>query len=382
MVEHQNCRVCNGDFYLPALLEYPDSPQSAQGFLNTADQPDSLVNLKIYQCGYCGIVQHTLPPVSYYREVIRAVAFSEEMGRYRYKQLSDWLGKYDLKDKKIIEIGCGKGEYLNLLGQAGAKKLFGIEYALDSIKYGMQKGLEIKQGYLSNNFQNPWQHKFDGFAIFSFMEHWPEINSSLRALNKIIEYDAVGLIEVPNFEFVIKKGLYSEFTTDHIFYFDRKSLQSVLELNGFDVLSIDAVWHDYILSAQVKKRQKLIAGAFKDKQNHIVKQLDQFVSQFDKKDVVVWGAGHQALAVISLARLQLKVSHVIDSAHFKQNKYTPGTGLLIKSPDSLLYDKPKAIIIMAAAYSDEVAKTIVEKYQNVMHVAILREDNLEISKFG
>jgi hypothetical protein len=37
---------------------------------------------------------------------------------------------------------------------------------------------------------------------------------------------------------------------------------------------------------------------------------------------------------------------------------------------------------MAAAYSDEVAKTIIEKYQNVMHVAILREDNLEISKFG
>jgi SAM-dependent methyltransferase len=382
MDEHQNCRVCNGNFYLPALLEYPDSPHSAQGFLNTADQPDPLVNLKIYQCSCCGIVQHTLPPVSYYREVIRAVAFSEEMGRYRYKQLSDWLGKYDLKDKKIIEIGCGKGEYLNLLGQAGAKKLFGIEYALDSVEYGLHKGLDIKQAYLSNNFKNPWQHKFGGFAIFSFMEHWPEINSSLRTLNTIIEDDAVGLIEVPNFEFVMKEGLYSEFTTDHIFYFDRKSLQAVLELNGFDVLSIDAVWHDYILSAQVKKRPKLIPEAFKSKQKHIVKQLDQFVSQFDKKDVVVWGAGHQALAVISLARLQQKVSHVIDSAHFKQNKYTPGTGLLIKSPDSLLFDKPKAIIIMAAAYSDEVAKTIVEKYQNVMHVAILREDNLEISKFG
>jgi macrodomain Ter protein organizer (MatP/YcbG family) len=36
MDEHQNCRVCNGNFYLPALLEYPDSPHSAQGFLNTA----------------------------------------------------------------------------------------------------------------------------------------------------------------------------------------------------------------------------------------------------------------------------------------------------------------------------------------------------------
>jgi SAM-dependent methyltransferase len=382
MVEHQFCRVCNGDFYVPALLEYPDSPKSAQGFLDSPQQLDDLVNLKIYQCSCCGIVQHTLPPVTYYRDVIRAVAFSEEMGKYRLQQLSDWLEKYELKEKNIIEVGCGRGEYLDLLALAGAKKLSGIENSPDNVDWGRKKDLDVKLGYLSRDFENPWSLKFSAFVILSFMEHWPEINTSLRALHKIIEDDAVGLIEVPNFEFVIKNGLYSEFTTDHIFYFDRKTLQGVLELNGFDVLNIESVWHDYILSAQVKKRQKMIAGGFLIKQNQIVRHIDQFVSQFKKNEVVIWGAGHQALAVTALARLQLRVSHVVDSAPFKQNKYTPGTGLLIKSPDSLLYDKPKAIIIMAAAYSDEVARTILASYQNVKHVAILRENELEILKFG
>jgi hypothetical protein len=74
------------------------------------------------------------------------------------------------------------------------------------------------------------------------------------------------------------------------------------------------------------------------------------------------------------------VSHVVDSAPFKQNKYTPGTRLLIKPPASLLQDQPKAIIIMAAAYSDEVAQTIERAYPMIAHVAILREVQLEVVK--
>lgn len=90
------------------------------------------------------------------------------------------------------------------------------------------------------------------------------------------------------------------------------------------------------------------------------------------------GAGHQALAVISIANLDLKVSHVVDSAKFKQDKYTPGTHLLIKDPQSIHQDLPKAIIIMAAAYSDEVANILNIQYPEIKYIAILREDDLEV----
>jgi hypothetical protein len=67
----------------------------------------------------------------------------------------------------------------------------------------------------------------------------------------------------------------------------------------------------------------------------------------------------------------------VDSAKFKQDKYTPGTHLLIKDPQSIHQDLPKAIIIMAAAYSDEVVKTLGSEYPRVKNIAILREDGLE-----
>lgn len=380
MTEHKHCRICGGQFYQPALLEYPGSPHSAQGFLETLDQTDDIVDLKIYQCRCCGLIQHDLSPVSYYRDVIRAVAFSKEMGQFRLGQLGNWIRRLDLTDKRVLEIGSGKGEYLELLKQAGARQVYGIEHAKTSVEFARQRGLDVRAGYLSTDFANPWDEPFDAFAIFSFMEHWPDLNGSLRALQSLLKNGAYGLVEIPNFDFIVSNGLYSEFTTDHIFYFNRHTLRTVLELNGFEVLAIDSIWHDYILSAQVMKRKRLDISGFSEKQKNIIEQLNQFVSRFRPQDVVVWGAGHQALAVMSLACLQDKVSHVVDSASFKQQKYTPGTHLLIKAPESILEDQPKAVMIMAAAYSDEVAKTLAQKYPEVGNIAILREDRLEVVK--
>jgi hypothetical protein len=56
--------------------------------------------------------------------------------------------------------------------------------------------------------------------------------------------------------------------------------------------------------------------------------------------------------------------------------------LQIKPPESLLHDLPMAIVIMAASYSDEVARTISEKYPHIANVAILREEAMEIIKGG
>ncbi len=375
-----HCRFCGGEFHDQPLLRYPESPASAQGFLDSRDAPRDDVDLLIHQCQACGLVQHALAPVSYYRDVIRAVAFSPEMGEFRVGQLGDWLDRAGLRGKSILEIGSGRGEYLELMKQAGAAQVAGIEGAEASVGHARARGLDVAQGYLEAGFVNPWPHRFDGFAIFSFMEHWPDLKGSLARLHTMLQPGARGLVEVPNFEFVLAKGLYSEFTPDHIFYFDRATLRRVLELCGFEVQAIRAVWHDYILSAEVVRRPRMDTSRFDTVQQRVVAGIHAFVGQFEPQEVVVWGAGHQALAVLSLANLASRVSHVVDSAPFKQGKYTPGTRLLIKSPETLAQDGPKAVLIMAAGYSDEVARQLTARFPAIPHVAILREEDVEVIK--
>ena len=46
----------------------------------------------------------------------------------------------------------------------------------------------------------------------------------------------------------------------------------------------------------------------------------------------------------------------LDSANFKQNKYSPGDKIKVIAPSEISNEKIDGIIIMAAGYSDEVYK--------------------------
>lgn len=379
-IEDHTCRVCGDALFDTALLTYANSPKSAQGFLDDLNDVDDSVDLGIFQCTKCGLVQHKLPPVPYYKEVIRAVAFSEEMGNFRKVQLHDWINRHQLQDKKILEVGCGRGEYIDLLLAAGAKNVVGIEFSKENVSSARASGHKIYQGYLDQSFSPPANFEFDAFAIFSFLEHWPNPNEGLKLLHTSLSEDACGLIEVPNFDLILEKGLYSEFTTDHIFYFDKKTFAFLLEKNGFEVTSIKSIWYDYILSAEVKRKTPLNVNNFVMIQESIRLELTQYIERFPRYTVAVWGAGHQALAVIAMAKISTAIKYVLDSAPFKQGKFTPATHLPIVNPEIILSDAPLAIIIIAAGYANEVVNIIEEKYPLIKNIAILKEDHLEIYK--
>ena len=83
------------------------------------------------------------------------------------------------------------------------------------------------------------------------------------------------------------------------------------------------------------------------------------------------------MAIISLMNLNKKIKYVVDSAVFKQGKYTPATHIPIVPPDTLNSDPVGAVIVMAASYSDEVAGIIRKKFGKGISVSILRDFGLE-----
>lgn len=363
---------------MPVLLQYSNMPATAQGF-PTAETlaSDQGENLEVVECHGCGLAQLTNTPVSYYRDVIRAAAYSAEMGEFRLKQFKDWALAFGLTNKKVLEIGCGKGEYLSLL-QASGLDAYGIEHAQASVEVCQKNGLKVMQGYLGDDDEIAYKDGlFDGFVCLNFMEHWPFPRQSLQALLPKLNEGAIGLVEVPNFDMIVQKGLFSEFIADHLLYFTESTLRLFLQNNGFDVLECKPVWQDYILSAVVRKRKPTDLSFFADFRTNISQKLQDYINQFPTKKVAVWGAGHQALAVISLAQIAEKIGFVVDSAPFKQGKYTPASHLPIVAPDHLNSNAIEAIIVMAASYSDEVARTIKRQFPHIHNIAILRDKGLE-----
>ena len=373
------CRVCKSDCFSNPLLRYTNMPSSAQGFPDLKSlKNDKGADLNLFQCSSCGLVQLSGEPVPYYKEVIRASSFSDEMNKFRNNQFSAWVDKYNLKGKNIIEVGCGKGEYLSILEKTEVASAHGVEYSKESVRLCIDLELSVTRGFFGDeNFVLP-KHKYDGFICLNFMEHWPKPNKVLEYLKNSLSEDAVGIIEVPNFDMILKQGLYSEFISDHLLYFTKDTLTFMLNYNGFEVIECSVIWHDYILSAVVRKRKKIDLSLLKSRKLNVETELNSFIDKFKKKEVAIWGAGHQSLAVMSLAKLENKVRYVVDSAPFKQGKYTPATHLPIVAPIELVNNPVKVVIIIAASYSNEVARIMRDSYQHIKHVAILEDTGLRI----
>lgn len=368
------CRCCKAAITEEQrILHYCDMPGMAQNFPDDTNlAQDSGTDLNLYQCPFCGMMQISGEPVPYYKDVIRASAVSDEMKSFRRKYFQDFVEKYGLIGKKLIEIGSGKGEFLSLMNETSVEG-YGVEHCEEFVKICADMGLHVRQGYMESSVLLE-DAPFDGFFIMNFLEHAPDPNDFLKTIHGNLKEGAIGLIEVPNTDLIIDNLMFSEFIADHLLYFTKETLRLLLEKNGFEVLECNAVWHDYCLAAVVRKRNIINLDRFTEQQDKITKEIHAFINEYER--VAIWGAGHQALAVIALTGIKDKVRFVVDSADFKQNKYTPGTHLRIVAPEMIEQEDVDAVLVMAASYSDEVAAIIEEKYPGVK-IAILRENQLE-----
>lgn len=374
----RSCRVCGRDLFKSPLLCYQNMPKAAQNLPDAEALPtDSGVDLTVCQCSGCGLVQLDNEPVSYFREVIRAAAFSPVLKDAKTKQLAELIARYSLEGKKIIEIGCGRGEFLALLRPLGVEA-YGLEYSESSVADCRKQGLQVARGYLDRVDAVLDNGPFDAFLLLMFLEHMPDPNAALAALYHNLRDGAVGLVEVPNFDMVLRNRLFSEFIGDHLFYFTRDTLRTTLHLNGFEIIECDESRSDYVISAVVRKRSPLDISDFHTYQARIAAELNAYLTRFGSQKVAIWGAGHQALALIAMTQIAGRLKYVVDGAPFKQGKYTPATHLPIVAPEVLRKDPVDAVIVIAGSYSDEVAGILRDKFDPRIEVSILRESGLQM----
>ena len=374
-MKNTHCRICGRELFPEILLELKNLPAAAQNFPTAETLADDHgIDLELRQCSCCGVVQLTNPPVPYFRDVIRAAGCSPEMHAFRLKQFSEWIREFQLQNAKILEVGCGKGEYLEIMREAGGE-VYGTEHLDESVQVCRAHGLNIEQIYFEHGNEKMKNGPFGGFFILNWLEHIPDLHTFLQGIRNNLTPDAAGLVEVPNFDMMLKKGLSAEFTADHLYYFTEETFRVTLESCGFQVLSCQPVWHDYILSAKVRRKQPLDTSLFSRKQQTLVQEINAFVGRYGK--TAIWGAGHQSLAVMAMAELDKKICYVVDSAPFKQGKFTHATHLPIVPPENLKNDPPDAVLVMCAGFSDEVARILREQYDPAIHIGILREDHVE-----
>ena len=384
----KSCRLCSKKLIDKPLLTLNGMPIAAQHFLNKEDfSYDRVIDLDIYQCNSCGLVQLNIEPVSYYKEVITAASISGDVRKSRLSQMIEFSKKYNLKNKKIIEIACAKGNMLDIIEEA-QMKAYGLEYSLDSVAVGRDAGRRVIKGFI-DDLEEIEHSPFQGFVCFNYLEHVPNPKSVINKIYNNLSSDGIGLVTVPNLNYLLNTKCFYEFVPDHLSYFTIETLKNAFNDNKFDVLECSLINNENDILIIVKKNsQKKIKKRLDIKKINLendYKEVEKLIINLKKiiqnykeknKKIAVWGAGHRTLALLALSQLK-NIEYIVDSAKFKQGKYSPVIHTKIVGPEMLLESKIDLLIIMVPGiYPDEVIKTV-KQMKIKIELAKLKDNKIE-----
>ena len=368
------CRVCGAELSGASPLILRGLPKSAQHFPDEAQLAgEKGMDLTAVECPGCGLVQLIGEPVPYYKDVIRATGVSAEMRAFRLAQFRRWVEENGLQDRRVIELGCGEGDYLALMEEAGAEA-WGMEHGAEALAAARASGKRVISGHLDDMPSELPGAPYAGFYCMNYLEHMPRPAEYLRRAARFLAEDACGLVEVPSFEMIRRRDMYAEFIQDHLSYFTEDSFRFLLNGSGFEVISLEEIWYGYILSAVVRRRRSASFKGMEKRLEELREQVEAYLRRQKAagKRVAAWGAGHQALTNLALLEMGAYLECVIDSAPFKQNRFTPATHIPVVAPAVLDSGSIDTVIIMAAGYTEEI-RGILERERPGVEIAVLDE---------
>ena len=154
---------------------------------------------------------------------LQAPFFAEHLARYRFAQKL-------VQNKKVLELGCGKGYGAFVLAQA-AKSVVACDLNEDSLSYAKKhfaaKNLEYKK---ENVTEGGKFQQFDVVVSFEVIEHLSpdETLAYLRVAKSCLSADGIFLLSTPNHDVVLKSGMpVPEFHINNLTSFEVQKL-----LNG------------------------------------------------------------------------------------------------------------------------------------------------------
>lgn len=416
---NMTCIACG--HALSPLMTLDDMPASAQNIPAASElAEDHPLSLTLCQCPSCGLVQFDTEPVDYYRDVIRAGGGTRTMTRLRheeYARLLTAMQEQHIRGRRIVEVGCGRGEFLRmwqnlaenpegaaalardqardpLSGQPNAAPLHlvGIEHKpalVEEANAAADKKYRVYEGFATGDVRYP-EGPFDAFVQFNFLEHQPDPCDMLRNIGRNLKPQALGLITVPSFEYILRYNGYYELLRDHIANYTEFTLQKLLQDCGFELLSMDLVNRDTI-EAIVRKADpdelselhysgRLIdVSALRDSYDRLSASVNAHIDHLSEshRTMAIWGASHQGFTLAATTKLGGRVEYIIDSAPFKQGRFSPASHIPIVAPDYAVAHPVDEILIVAPGYTDEIAGIIRERFDENVRILVLRTDRIE-----
>lgn len=145
--------------------------------------------------------------------------------------------KYGLQDKRVLDLGCGYGDYLLNFGRDSV----GVDGDEKNCKIVRLLGYEAFKANLEEEW--PDMGKFDAVWCSNIVEHMIAPWQFLVRIRKLLKPDGLLLVTCPVMTnaFFEKLGMFKGFdASDHVNFFTRRTLATTVRRSGYVVLETNS----------------------------------------------------------------------------------------------------------------------------------------------
>ena len=374
------CPVC-GSADLAPVAEIRSVPVYCNVLLSSRSEalhvPRGDISLMV--CRVCGhIFNAAFDPrqMEYTQSYENSLHFSPRFQGYAQELAEGLVARYQIQNRTVIDIGCGKGDFLALLCGLGNNRGFGFDpsYVPGQLPPALEERMTIIQDYYSPRYA---QYQADLIVCRHVLEHIRDPRLFLKAVREAIgaRTETIVFFEVPNVLYTLADMGIWDVLYEHCSYFSVPSLSRAFRESGFSVLRASPLYDNQFLGVdarpdggpdsgrtpeedprEVLAHARVFADKYREKVQRWTARLEKLRSTGAR--VAVWGGGTKGVMFLNTMQTGDGIPWMVDINPRKLGKFVPGTGQQIVAPEFLVEYRPNVIIIMNPTYRTEIEKAL------------------------
>lgn len=335
---------------------------------------EPLGRVRLVACDGCGFVHNAdFDPALVHvgPDLEESQGASPTFLRAQAAEAADLVARHRLEGGRIVEIGCGKGEFLALMARTAGGHGEGWDPAFVPGRAGPgEERIRVHGRFFGPD--DAAAARADVVLCRMTLEHMADPAALLDlARAAALPTGAPVVFTVPEALHLLRAGNPFEVHHEHAGYFTPGSLARLFRRRGLaptalrtqmggHVLAIEATpgpAGDAPLALEEAVRETLDAArSFADAATATLDRWRNRVAAWRAEGggVVLWGAGSRATTLANLLRLGDEVTAVVDANPRRDGSFVAGTGHPVVAPARLPALRPRRAVVLNPVYRDEV----------------------------
>jgi SAM-dependent methyltransferase len=329
-------------------------------------------------CGYIGNTRFDPATFRYDENYSFSLHQSPTYQAFIRDLVSGLIDRHGLRNKTVLEIACGQGEFLSLLCEMGDNRGIGVDPSLKRETRAREESGRIR--WIADYYSEQYASLGGDCVCCRHLLHMlPQPRAFVEMVRRAIgdRRETVAYFEVPNGTYVFDQNLVWNIVYERCSWYTPYSIARTFEMCGFEVLSTAACYRNgqYLqIEARPAGPGARAGGADAEELAGLVRSVDRFASHHraivdawsarmaslagSGLRIAVWGAGAPAISFFNTLKITDQATRVVDINPQVHGHFLPGTGQQVSSPDFLAEYQPDVVLLTNPTYESEIRQQL------------------------